>query len=150
MSKADHSDTTRRRFLTSAAGAAATGAIPTALLTAAPAVDPVFELIGAHRKAHAAHMAALELQDRFERRYGYGGGGRGSWVSTQPCHDENEAFEAFVAEPAATMRGLSAKLAYFEELAGEFETEWMVYDRAEAAVLIQSFAASLKNIGVQS
>jgi hypothetical protein len=57
---------------------------------------------------------------------------------------------AFVAEPAATVQGLLAKLAYFDELAGEFETEWMVYDRAEAAVLIQCFAASLKNIGVLS
>jgi hypothetical protein len=93
-------------------------------------------------------MAALELQSRFQRRYGFGGQGR--WVSTQPCHDENEAFEAFVAEPAATMQGLLAKLAYFEELAGEFETAWMVYDRAEAGVLIQSFAASLRNIGVRS
>jgi hypothetical protein len=32
-------------------------------------------------------------------------------------------FEAFVAEPAATVQGLLAKLAYFDELAGEFETE---------------------------
>ena len=57
---------------------------------------------------------------------------------------------AWVAEPATTVQGLVAKLAYFDELAGEFETEWMVYDRPEAAVLIQSFAASLRNIGVQS
>jgi hypothetical protein len=57
---------------------------------------------------------------------------------------------ALVAAPATTMQGLSAKLAYFDELAGEFETEWMIRERAEAAVLIQSFAASLKNIGVQS
>jgi hypothetical protein len=92
-------------------------------------------------------MAALELQNRFERRYG---AGQGRWISTKPCHEENDAFEAFVAEPAVTMQGLCAKLAYFDELAGEFETEWMVYDRAEAGVLIQSFAASLRNIGVQA
>lgn len=48
------------------------------------------------------------------------------------------------------MQGLLAKLAYFDELAGEFETEWMVHERAEAAVLIQSFAASLENIGVRA
>jgi len=28
-------------------------------------------------------------------------------------------FEAFVAEPAATVQGLLAKLAYFDELAGD-------------------------------
>jgi hypothetical protein len=91
-------------------------------------------------------MASLELQTRFERRYG---NGQGSWISTKPCHEEDDAFEAFVAEPATTMPGLLAKLAYFDELASEFETEWMVHDRAECAVLIQSFAPSLKNIGVR-
>jgi len=101
--------------------------------------------IDAHRKAHAAHMASLELQTRFERRYG---SGQGSWISTKPCYDEDDAFEAFVAEPATTMPGLRAKMAYFEELASEFETEWMVYDRAACPALIESFAASLKNIGV--
>jgi hypothetical protein len=121
-------------------------ALPAAV-TAANAIDPVFDLIATHRKTHAAHMAALHLQRRFERRYGIG---EGSWISTKPCHDEDDAFTAFVAEPATTVQGLLAKLAYFDELAGEFETEWMVHDRAEAAILIQSFAASLKNIGVRS
>jgi hypothetical protein len=141
-------DPTRRRLLTIAAGSAVAAVIPTAVVAGIPtSVDPVFELIEIHRKAHAAHMAALQLQNRFERRYGTG---HGRWISTKPCHDEDDAFEAFVAEPAVTMQGLSAKLAYFDELASEFETEWMVYDRAEAGVLIQSFAASLKNIGVLS
>jgi hypothetical protein len=140
-------DSSRRGFLTVAAGGAVAGLIPTAVLAAAPSVDPVFELIEAHRKAHAAHMAALQLQTRFERRYGIGGQG---WVSEKACGDENVAFIAFVAEPAATMQGLLAKLAYFDELEGDFETEWMVLDRAEAADIIWSFAASLKNIGVRS
>jgi hypothetical protein len=144
-SKTTPVDPTRRHLLTVAAGGAVAGLIPTGL-AAATAVDPVFELIEIHRKAHIAHLAALELQNRFERRYGIGGS---SWVSEKPCHDENDAFVAFVAEPATTISGLLAKLAYFDELAGEFETEWMVRERAEAAVLIQSFAASLKNIGVQ-
>jgi hypothetical protein len=104
-------------------------------------------VISVHRNAHIAHIASLELQTRFERRYGIGKGG---WISTKPCHDEDDAFMALVAEPTTTMQGLFAKLAYFDELAGEFETEWMVRERAEAAVLIQSFAASLKNIGVQA
>jgi hypothetical protein len=57
---------------------------------------------------------------------------------------------AFVASPAKTVPGLLAKLDYFEELASEHETEWMTRERAEPDVLIQSFATSLKNIGVQS
>jgi hypothetical protein len=127
-----------------AAGAAVAAAIPAAAVAAAPAADPVFDLIQIHRKAHSAHVASLNLQDRFERRFGVG---EGSWISEKPCHDENDAFVAFEAEPAATLAGLFAKLAYLEELANEFETEWMVRDRADVSVIIQSFAVSLKNIG---
>jgi hypothetical protein len=88
-------------------------------------------------------VASLELQNRFERRYG---SGHGSWISTQPCHAEDDAFEAFVAAPATTIQGLRAKMAYFEELASEFETEWMVYDRVACPALIESFTASLANV----
>ncbi len=122
--------------------APATAAIAPA--SPACAIDPVFELIEIHRKAHAAHMVSLELQSRFDRRYGGGGG----WISEKPCCDEDDAFEAFVAAPATTMQGLGAKLAYFEELASEFETEWMVYDRVGCSALIESLTLSLKNIGV--
>jgi hypothetical protein len=134
----------RRNLLSATVGAAALAIIPA--LPAAAAIDPLFELIAIHRKTHIAHMASLELQARFERRYGIGGG---NWISTKPCTDEDDAFTALVAEPATTMQGLFAKLDYFDELAGEFETEWMVRERAEAAVIIQSFAVSLENIGVR-
>jgi hypothetical protein len=128
------------------AGVACAAALPIA--AAAPAgADPVFDLIEIHRKAQTAHMTSLDLQARFERRYGIGKGG---WVSTKPCHDEDDAFMTLVAEPAATVEGLFAKLAYFDELDGELETEWMVRERAEATVLIQSFGTSLENIGVRS
>ena len=137
---------TRRSVLTLAGGAIA-AAIPTMSLAAAPAIDPVFDLIDAHRKAHAAHMASLALQERFERKYG---AARGGWISQKPCCDEDDIFVALVAAPATTVQGLAAKLAYLDELAGDFETAWMVPERAEPAVLIQSFTASLKNIGVLS
>jgi hypothetical protein len=117
--------------------------IPTAALAAAPTVDPIFNLIDAHRKAHAAHMASLELQNRFERRYG---AGQGSWVSTKPCHDENEAFEALIAAPAVALPGLLAKLDYMEELSSEFETEWMIEERPDPGVLFRSFAESIANL----
>jgi hypothetical protein len=144
--------TTRRRFLTVAAGAsvASVGTLavaampPAAPASAACAVDPVFELIEIHRAAHIAHIAAIDLQARYERRYRHGG----SWISEKPCCDEDDAFEAFVVAPATTMPGLLAKLAYFEELASEFETEWMARERADGLALIRNFAASLRNIGV--
>jgi hypothetical protein len=139
-------DQARRRFLTVAAAGAASAIAAPALPAARPS-DPIFELIEAHRQTHAAHMASLKLQDRFERRYG---GGHGGWISEKPCHDEDHAFTEMVAAPATTLPGLIAKLDYFQELSSEFETEWMVNDRAEAADVIQSFAASVKHILVQS
>src|SRR5476649_2177488 len=78
-------DPTRRRFLAVAAVASVAGAgtlaaaamaandVPQAV-TMPSRPDPVFGLIEAHRKAHAAHVASLELQNRFERRYGIGQG----------------------------------------------------------------------------
>jgi hypothetical protein len=140
-------DQARRHFLTVATGGAAMLAIPATAKATGSSADPIYAAIEAHRNAHAAHMASLEEQNRLEQKYG---AGQGSWVSEKPCRDEDDAFMVFVAEPATTAQGLFAKLAYFDELAGDFETEWMVHERAEAAVLIQSFAATLKNIGVQS
>jgi hypothetical protein len=115
-------DPTRRHFLTVAAAGAASAIVAPAL-PAASTIDPIFELIEAHRKAHAAHMASLKLQNCFECRYG---AGRGGWISEKPCHDEDSAFTEMVAAPATTLPGLIAKLDYFQELSSEFETEWMV------------------------
>jgi hypothetical protein len=140
---------TRRNIITVIAGigAAASGLTVAPAAGAALAIDPTFDLIDTHRKAHAAHMAALDSQARLEEKHGIGDW---SWVSRKQCCDEDDIFMALVAAPATTVQGLAAKLAYFDELAGEFETEWMVPERAEPAVLIQSFTASLKNIGVLS
>lgn len=154
-------DPTRRRFVIVAAVGSMVGAGSLAFAAAAPndvplavttprhsGQDPVFGLIEAHRKAHAAHMASLELQNRFERRYG---AGHGSWISTQPCHDEDDAFVAMVEAPATSLPGLSAKLAYLQGLGSEFETEWMIEDRADAGALVRSFAESIANVmAVQS
>jgi hypothetical protein len=112
-------------------------------------IDPVLDLIDAHRKAHAAHMASLKLLNRLERKYGVASGM--GWLTTQPCNDENDAFEELVAAPATTMSGLLAKLAYLQELAREFETAWMFEDRQGTALaLIESFSISISNISVQS
>jgi hypothetical protein len=135
----------RRNILGTIAAAGAAAAIPTAALTAVPAIDPMFELIEAHRTTHIAHMASLELQNRLERKHD----SRADWVSEKPCHDESDAFDALIAAPATTRQGLVAKLVYLQDLASEFETEWMIDEQVYPLALIQSFAASLKNIGVQ-
>ena len=142
-------DTNRRRFLSVAAGGAVAAAIP---LTALPAAadlpaDQVFELIETHRRTHAAHVESLALQSRLERKHGIGECG---WVSEKPCHEEDNAFDRLVTASATTLPGLIAWLDYLQELASEFETEWMMYDRTPAAVLVDSFVTSLKNIGVQA
>jgi hypothetical protein len=116
-------------------------------LASAPTVDPIFAIIDAHRKTHVAHMAALTRQSQletsdFDRDH--------DDVVEQTCLAEDDAFEAFVAAPATTIEGLVTKLAYFEELASEHDTEWLVHDCVECADLINSFTASLKNIGVLS
>jgi hypothetical protein len=104
------------------------------------AADPIFVAIDAHRKANAAHWAALKAAE-----------GLTDWgITEQPCHDENDAFELLIGAPATTLAGLSAKLAYLRAIA-EGEEAWMLDEREGTALnLIDSFTASLKNIGVQS
>jgi hypothetical protein len=57
-------DTTRRRLLTVAAGGAVAAAIPTAALTAAPAADPIYAAIDAHRERVKTYDAAWKLRAR--------------------------------------------------------------------------------------
>jgi hypothetical protein len=140
-------DTNRRHFLSVAAGGAVAAAIPAAALADAPAIDAIFDLIEAHRRAHVAHLESLALQTQLERKHG---NGRCRWVSEKPCFDEDDAFETLVSAPATTLPGLIAWLDYLQKLGSEFETEWMMTDRTCAAVLVDRFVTSLKNIGVQS
>jgi hypothetical protein len=68
MSKADHLDTTRRRFLSTAAGSIAAGGAVLALATspASAADDPVFALIETHRAADVALTAVLRKAEGHE------------------------------------------------------------------------------------
>jgi hypothetical protein len=143
--RATHLELVVLGIVTIAAAGNVAAAIPTTGLTAVAAEpDPIFAVIAEHRRTHAAHMESLVLQNRLERKHSSDCG----WVSEKSCHDENDAFEALVATPAITLAGLIAWLD-FQELSSEFETEWMIEERAAAAVLIQSFVASLMNIGVR-
>jgi hypothetical protein len=83
-------DPTRRHLLTIAAGGAVAAAIPADALRATPAIDPIFDLIDIHRKAVAAHVAAMQLQNRIEKIRGTV---RANWITEKPCQDENDAFE---------------------------------------------------------
>src|SRR4051812_11599250 len=141
----------RRGFLAQAAVAAAgSAALGVALAPSAGASarvpDAIYATIEVHRQAHVAHTDALTLQHRLEIAHDPDA----YLVSAKPCDDENDAFEALVTAAATTLPGLIAWLDYLQELAGDFETEWMMTDRTCAAVLVDSFVASLKNIGVQA
>jgi hypothetical protein len=136
-------DQTRRHLLTIAAGGAVAAAIPTAWLAAAPAIDPIFAAIDAHRKAHADHLAAIGELSRLEKIHGVGG--RDWSITEKPCDDENEAFGLLVGTAATTVAGLFAKFNYLREIA-EHEA-WMLDEREGTALdLIESFAGSIQNI----
>jgi hypothetical protein len=153
-------DPTRRRFL---AVAAVASVVSAGSLAAAAAMDPsvpaavtmprhstppdlVFGLIEAHRKAAAAHQAALDEQNRLEKISGLDA----SDLSEQPCHDEFNAFDALLSAVATTVPGIIAQLTYLQEIAER--NAWMFNDREDSATrLLKGFAGSIANVlAVQS
>jgi hypothetical protein len=58
-------DTTRRHLLTIAAGGAVAAAIPTAVLAAAPAVDPIYAAIERHKHTAKIWDAAVDIRSHF-------------------------------------------------------------------------------------
>jgi hypothetical protein len=114
---------------------AAIPCIPVVLPAVAAQPDPIFAAIEAHRKANAAHEAAIKSSE-----------GLMDWssITEKPCHDENDAFDTLIAAPAATLQGLVAKLAYLRAIAESGEA-WMLDEREGTALhLIDSFSASLR------
>jgi hypothetical protein len=133
-------DMARRHVLTvAAAGAVAVVAgIPASVQAAMSAADPVFELIDLHRKAHATHYAAIDQLTRLEKS----GDWDSRWITEQPCHDDNDAFDHLIEAAATTLPGLFAKIDYLLEFA-EREA-WMLEERqGTATALIESFAVSV-------
>jgi hypothetical protein len=105
------------------------------------AADPIYPAIDAHRRANAAHWAAIKASE-----------GLMDWssITEQPCNDENDAFDILIGAPATTLAGLLAKLAYLRGIAESGEA-WMLDEREGTSLhLIDSVTASLRNIGVQS
>jgi hypothetical protein len=115
--------TSRRRFLTNAAGVAAGVAvlalatIPPAAAIAAPAgsLDPVFALIDAHKATEAALAVACAEKARLE--------GMGDWGAdggTEAAHETEWSALADVVECVpATVAGVIASLTYIRGLVEE-------------------------------
>jgi hypothetical protein len=130
-------DTTRRHLLTAVAAA-----IPAdARAYPGHAADPIFATIEKHKKAAAAHLDAIQVQNRIAK---IRGSASANWITEKPCHDENDAFDALVGAAVTTRAGLDAKLAYLKEIAESDEWGWTLDERNGTAVLlIESFAASI-------
>ena len=134
-------DTTRRRFLSVAAGGAIAPGIPAAALADAPTIDPIIAAIDEHRKAHAAHLAAIDELSRLEKIHGDWDGS----ITEKPCDDDCDTFDFLVGTAATTIAGLFAKFDYLREIASR--EAWMLDEREGTALnLIESFAESIRSI----
>jgi hypothetical protein len=141
---------TRRRFLSQAAGVAAGGTV-LALATIPPASavaalaglpDPVFGLIEAHRTAHAAHLVDLEEQNRLDRI-----GDRSSdWVAEETCQSDMAAFNDLILTAPTTFAGLLAWAAYLDDI--RREDEW-AFDEF-GWKLVMTLGAAVGNLAVTS
>jgi hypothetical protein len=144
---------TRRRFLSQAAGVAAGGTalalatFPPAPAVAAPAgpLDPIFDLINSHRAARAAHLAAIDEQNRLDRL----GDPDADSVAEGPCDAEWDSLDALIGSAPVTFAGLAAWAAYLDQI--RRDEEWMLEDRSYAASgLIATLVEALGNLEVAS
>jgi hypothetical protein len=141
---------TRRHFLSQAAGVAAGGTvltlatIPPVPAVAAPAgpADTVFGLIDAHRMAHAAHGSALEEQTRLDRI----GDPTASWVTEAPCVAQMDAFIDLIQMAPTTFAGLQAWAAYLDQI--RIVDGWMFEEAAQT--LVMTLVEALGNLAVSS
>ena len=158
-------DTTRRRFLTTVAGASAISvgslaagtiqipiaapciAVPSVRVTPSELAglsmpDPVFGLIEAHRKAGRDYDAALVEQGRLEQI----GDDAAAWaICEAPCDAEFKAFDALLSGAATTVPGLLGQLAYLQDIAEHNACRFSDCEDA-ASMLLEGFAASIANI----
>lgn len=146
-------DSTRRRFLSQAAGVAAGGTvlalatIPPASAAAAPASspDPIYSIIDAHRAACLAHSAALDESGRLEEM----GDPLATSISEVPCSDEYDAFDLLIETAPVTFPGLVAWIAYLDEI--RRENPWNFEDLPTASTtLIATLTEALGNLAVSS
>jgi hypothetical protein len=119
---------TRRRFLSQAAGVAAGGTvlalatIPPALAATAPAspLDPIFSLIERHRAASADYHEAVRIEFAFEESRMEGEKLRQYQIleaqTADACHRLDDAGAALVNTPPTTLAGIAALCRYIEPL----------------------------------
>jgi hypothetical protein len=140
---------TRRRFLSQAAGVAAGGAalalaIPPASAAAAPAglADPVFSLIEAHRTAMAAYDVALAEHTRLDRL----GDPTAHLISEAPCDAQMDAFSELIETAPTTLAGLQAWASYLGEIMNV--EDWMFNEAG--STLVATLVEALGNLAVTS
>jgi hypothetical protein len=111
-------DTTRRRLITIAAGGAVAAAIPTAVLAAPPAVDPVFDLIAEKLAADAAHCRAIDAQGEFDERRDHSSDAalEAQENSGAACHYVNEVDWKLATTLPTTLAGVAAVLRFANEI----------------------------------
>jgi hypothetical protein len=141
----------RRKFLTLAASAATCSAViaaPTvsprlATVAPAPALDPTFGLIEAHRAACLAHEAACVEQNRLEAV----DDPLAETISEAPCHTEWAAWDSLLETVPPTLAGLTAWSAYLEV---QRQTEPWRLDEDAARQIVGTLAAALGSLAVAS
>jgi hypothetical protein len=143
-------DTTRRRFLSQAAGVAASGTalalatippVPAASTPASP-LDPVYGLIETHRSAREVWEVALEEKNRLDLI----GDPSGEDLDEVPCHAAMDAFNDLVETAPTTFAGLVAWAMYLEEV--RKVDAWIFQE--EGAALVVTLAEALRNLAVVS
>jgi hypothetical protein len=129
----------RRRFLsTAAASAPAAQPLELASPPARAACDPVFALIGAHRTARAAHLAAITEQARLEEI----GDPLAADVAEAPRHAERDTFSELINTVPMTFVSLQAWSSFLNETA---RCEgWMLQE--EGPALVATLVEALENL----
>jgi hypothetical protein len=137
---------TRRRFLSNAAGVAAGGAalalatIPPAPAVGAPtgALDPVFALIEAHKRT----AAALDIATAEVMRLDELNEPRDEDLMDGPTGDENAALAKLLETAPTTLAGIVAWVVYLKEAAAR--DPWRV-DENFVFPLLSGLATALKS-----
>jgi hypothetical protein len=130
----------RRRFLSTAAGGAA---LTLASPSARAAGDPVFAPIEAHRRARAAHLAAITEQGRLEEI----GDRSADDIAEAACHADSDTLDELIETVPLTFAGLQAWAAYLDEI-GNTES-WML-EGYRAPEMVATLVVALENLAVTS
>jgi hypothetical protein len=145
--------TSRRRFLTQAAGVAAGGAvlalatIPPVSAAAAPAgaLDPVFALIAAHQEVYAT-VHAIEAEATRQSDLGIYVETEANDI-TEHASAEMDLFLSLLDIVPTTLAGVIALVAYLDEI--EKQDHWKFEDNC-ATPLIGNLAEAFSRIAVAS